>query len=181
MRILSIRRVWSLATLLGVALVTSCTSVSFRPPSGDQSLEVALIGTEHPTEYVVQLTNSGEIPVAVCPCIGPPTRFIVFDLYYEEKNRSAGYPEVLFSDRRLRRFYRCLQPGQSLSVQLDLRRWEPVWDGQHASFPRINLLLGPGSYRVRARYMDFGEVNRWRCPGFRGQATSEWVTFEAPE
>ncbi len=119
--------------------------------------------------------------MTVCPCIGPPHRIIVFDLYYEDEKRQVGYPEVLYSDGGVKRFYHCLEPGESLRVRVDLRKWEPVWDQQREPFPPINLLVGPGSYRVRAHYTDSGEVGRRNCSGFRGDAVSEWVVFESPE
>lgn len=159
--------------------VVGCSSAGSPLPSHDQSLDVTLVPAEPPTGYVVQLTNTGKAPIAVCPCIGPPHRFIVFDLYYDDESRTVGYPEILYSGGKLRRFYHCLEPGKSLRVPVDLRRWEPVWDQHRESFPPINLLVGPGSYRVRAKYIDSGGVNRRNCAGFRGRAISEWAAFEA--
>lgn len=174
----SIHRVYSLAALVGVAFSAGCGSLGPSPRTRHQSLDVAIHQVEPPTGYVVQITNSGQVPVAVCPCIGPPTRFIVFDLYFEDEERKVSLPEILYSGGRLRRFYHCLKPGESVRVPVDFRRWEPIWDHQRETFPPFNLLVGPGSYRVRARYIDTGEVGRRSCAGFRGRAMSEWVDFE---
>jgi hypothetical protein len=46
--------------------------------------------------------------------------------------------------------------------------------------PPFNLLVGPGSYRAQAQYIDTGEISRRGCAGFRGRVQSEWVDFEAP-
>lgn len=169
-----------LATVLGLALSAGCGSAGAPSPVGEQVLQVTLQQTEPPTGYAVQLTNNGQVPVAVCPCIGPPTRFIVFDLYYEDEDRRLSPPEILYSGGRLRRFYHCLEPGESLRVPVDFRRWEPIWDQQREAFPPFNLLVGPGSYRARARYIDSGEISRRGCAGFRGRVASEWVEFDAP-
>ncbi|HSL81486.1 MAG TPA: hypothetical protein VLF66_01840 [Thermoanaerobaculia bacterium] len=126
----------------------------------------------------MQLTNTGQGPVAVCPCIGPPTRFVVFDLYYEDEERKVSLPEILYSGGRLRRFYHCLEPGESVQIPVDFRRWEPIWDQQRETFPPFDLLVGPGSYRVRARYIDRGEISIRSCKSFQGLTTSPWVAFE---
>lgn len=168
-------------TLAGAVLAPGCGSLGTPPPGQVQSLEVSLLQVESPTDYVVQLTNTGNVPVAVCPCIGPPNRFIVFDLCYEDEDRKVGYPEILYSGGRMRRFYHCLEAGESLRGPVDLRRWEPVWHQQREPYPPIDLLVGPGSYRLRARYIDSGRVARRRCSSFQGQAASQWKTFEVRE
>lgn len=178
MRRFSLDGVYSLIAFLGVAFSAGCASVEAPSRTGDQSIDVAMLQEDPPTGYVVEITNSGQVPVAVCPCIGPPTRFIVFDVYYEDEARQVSLPEILYSSGRLRRFYHCLEPGESLRVPVDFQSWEPIWDQQRETFPPFNLLVGPGSYRVRARYIDTGAVSRRSCAGFRGSAASEWVDFE---
>lgn len=177
-----VRRVYVLAAILGMASSSGgCGSAAPSPRSGEQGLDLALLQDEPPTGYNVQITNSGQVPVAICPCIGPPTRFIVFDLYYEDEERKVSLPEILYSGGHLRRFYHCLEPGERVRVPVDFQSWEPIWDQQRETFPPFNLLVGPGSYRVRARYIDTGEISRRSCAGFRGRAASEWVNFELSE
>lgn len=181
MRIAFFDVIYRLAILLGLGLSFGCGSTSPRPPLGEQAIEVTLVESKPPTGFLVRITNTGQEPVAVCPCIGPPHRFIVLEMFYYDENRKVGLPEVNYMDAGARQFYRCLDPGESVSVPVDLRRWEPVWNEQRESFPPFNLLVGPGSYRVRALYLDSGYVSRRRCLGFQGPVTSEWVSFESRE
>lgn len=178
MRRFSLGSGYFLAALLGLAWSAACGSVAPAARTEDQSLDVALLQVEPPTGFVVDLTNTGQVPMAVCPCIGPPTHFIVFDLHYQDEDRKVSLPEILYSGSRLRRFYHCLKPGESIRVPVDFRRWEPIWDQQRETFPPFDLLVGSGSYRVRAQYFDKGKINLRSCKSFRGFATSEWVGFE---
>lgn len=170
-----------LVVLLGISLIVGCGSTGSRPPLGDQALEVELVKSDPPTGFLIRVTNSGQEPVAICPCIGQLHRLIFLELFYNDGNRRVGLPEIDYMDAGARRFYRCLDPGESVSVPVDLRSWEPVWNGRRETFPPFNLLVGPGSYRVRALYIDSGNVTRRGCAGFQGNVASEWVDFESLE
>lgn len=80
-----------------------------------------MVKSEPSTSFLIRNTNSGREPVAVCPCIGPPHRFLVLELFYYDENRKVGLPEIYYMDAGASRFYRCLDPGKSVNVPVDLR------------------------------------------------------------
>ena len=139
-----------------------------------------MIPGNSPTTFAVRLTNKSTVPVAVCPCMGPPTRYLVLDPYHEDDPRRLSPPEILYSSAPLKRFYTCISPDESIELNVDLHQWEPVWAGHRESFPPVDLLIGPGSYRIRARYLDNGRVRRRACQGFSGEVRTEWVEIEVP-
>lgn len=175
---------WLARTLLVLVglIIVGCTATPHPSLPEDEVpvLEAALIPGESPTTFSVRLTNKSTVPVAVCPCMGPPTRYLVLDLYHEDDPRRLSPPEILYRSAPLRRFYTCISPDESIDLTVDLRRWEPVWAGHREPFPSVDLLIGPGSYRIRARYLDNGRVRRRDCQGFSGEVLTEWVEIEVP-
>jgi len=174
-------RRWLLLALCLSVLVGGCSSASTGSLEQRQQLEVTLASVQpSPAEVIVQLTNIGRSPIAVCPCIGPPHLFVVFDIDYGNEARSVPYPEVLFEGKRLRRFYECLEPGQSMDVKLDLSSWQPVWGEHRDETMVVDLFPGEGRYRARARYVDSGKRGWRRCRGFSGEVVSDWLSLLVP-
>ena len=144
-----------------------------------QVLELRLVKSRPDTaEIVVEIVNAGSIPVAVCPCLGPPHRFIVFDLYSVNQMQQLPYPEMLFEGGGLRRFYECLQPGESVAIDVDLSNWQPIWGNLRDDSLVLNLLGTAGLYRARARYIDSGTRGWRQCKGFKGELRSQWLSLE---
>lgn len=166
-----------------VTILASCAgSEALQAPEGGQRLAVVIQQeTEQDGSVRVQLVNEGTQPIAVCPCVGPPSRFVVFDL--ESPTRTVAYPEVLFGGREATRFHRCLQPGEAAELKVDLRNWRPIWAGSvDAEFPPVDLVSNTGANRVRARYInDRGSSTTSLCPSFRGESISSWLLLEPAE
>lgn len=175
---------WSSRALLVLfgAVIAGCSATPHPSRQGDEvrALEAELIPGGSPSTFAIRIINRSTVPVAVCPCMGPPTRYLVLDLYHENDPRRLSPPEILYTRAPLKRFYTCVPPDGSIELKVDLRQWEPVWAGHRGSFPPVDLLIGPGSYRFRARYLDNGRVRRRGCQGFSGEAVTEWLEFEVP-
>jgi hypothetical protein len=163
-------------------ILASCGgSEALRAPEGGQRLAVVIQQeTEQAGPVRVQLVNEGTQPIAVCPCIGPPSRFVVFDI--ESPTRTVAYPEVLFGGTEATRFFRCLQPGEAVEVEVDLRKWRPNWAGAvDAQFAPVDLVTNTGAIRVRARYINDRGRSNSRCFPFRGESISSWLVLETAD
>jgi hypothetical protein len=168
-----------MASFVSMVMMISASCAGYealRAPEDGHRLAVLIHQeTEEAGPVRVQLVNEGTRPIAVCPCLGPPSRFVVFDI--EPPTRTVAYPEVLFGGREATRFSRCLRPGEAVEVRVDLREWRPLWAGSvDVEFASVDLLTNRGAYRLRARYInDKGSSATSSCPPFRGRSISNWL------
>lgn len=158
---------------IGLVLASCSRPAVVGTNQNAQDLRVSLEGIEEAGTVRVELTNMGATPLAVCPCVGPHLRFIHFDL--EANGVRLAYPELLFSGPVSRRHFRCLRPGESVQVTVNLHQWRPIWGGTaDSSFPPVDLFPGLDTFRVRAHYDDRSDPIG-SCPVFRGESTSDWL------
>lgn len=164
--------------LAGTSVVLACAAGLGGRPAAPSGLELRLLHVGR-TDVTAELLNIGTVPVAVCPCVGPSQRFVVFDVQSVSDQRALSYPEILFSQRQLERQYQCLEPGQRVTVHLDLKKWHPIWRQAEDLDLRVNLLAGDGPFRVRARYVDKGDIALRRCHAVSGEILSAWIVMDA--
>lgn len=145
-------------------------------------LSVKLTPGEADTTLRIDLVNHGTQPFTVCPCIGPPRRYVSIEIYSLTAERKVAFPEILFGEPD-ERFFTCLRAGEKTSFYIDLRNWRPIWGGKvDPSGVGIDLIPAPGRYRIRALYMGSGRHGGRQCLSFEESAASEWLEVEiAPE
>ena len=160
------------------ATISAASSLEIRATIENPSTASA----ERPRSVVVRviLTNTSDRPLAVCRCFGIRRTWLFFEI---RELPDGGIPDRgpeydLFSPPP----YRCLPPGESISITKDLFHW-------YAEFGDLVLRewgpdrfhLEPGDYKLRVGYYDDGQPRLRRCSTPSGTVVSEWIPFSVPE
>ena len=128
----------------------------------------------------ITLRNVGSVPLAVCRCFGIRRTWLYFEIQQAKDHANAdGGPEYdLFSNPP----YRCLAPGQAVTMKKNLFRWYAEFGNTLLrSWGPETYHLQAGSYRLRAAYYDDGQRRLRRCRTPTGVVFSEWLQFALPE
>ncbi len=130
---------------------------------------------EHPI-VIIRIVNAGHIPVAFSDTFGFGVPWL--NLRVENLDGIEAYPGIeadLFSHMPK---YTCLEPGEELSIKVNLWSWHLRVSGQDQA-RAYSYNLPAGSYRIRARYEDGPPIpTRARCAAIEGTVSSEWLYFE---
>jgi hypothetical protein len=169
-----------LLTQLVIALAAFGCASAGNPSRPASDLNVSLSITESSAgatiaEIVVQ--NVGGEPVAVCQCFGVKNAWVHLEIV-GTNGRATGGPEFdVFEQPR----YRCLEPGGRLVFTEQLDQWYPEMSGRRVrGAGPFSFGLEPGTYRVRASYLDDGPRVKLPCGTVTGEASSDWLSVAVP-
>ena len=102
-----------------------------------------------------------------------------FYVFLEIEDRETGdrvaypLPEVMYLKGPRSR---CVAPGESLDLLIDLAHWQPLWEGEVEDSELYAFPISGGEYRVRAGYRAFRtERGRPGCHVPRGVVYSKWL------
>lgn len=153
------------------------------PPQQDVRLEAKLKVSGEDAVATIKMTNVGSRAAAVTNTFGFSDLFLYFEiegLHGERVEYPADSQFEIFSEPA----YICLDPGGSMLLKVNLRRWYHVLGGtieRTQAVPEagpFSFFLPPGEYRLKTVYdAPFSPGKSHRCPRLGQPVESDWVEF----
>lgn len=168
----------------------ACTSARTATPSGEPlSLYVTVepySGPSWGTPIIeIRAVNEGINPVGFTKTFGFKEIYLYLEINRLDSSQEVEYPVEATAELFSAPEYRCIDPGENVSLSVDLGHWTYIVGGDDTDneedAPYFGYWLGPGKYQVRAVYDAPGTTQRLSCPTANHQVVSEWVNFEIPD
>jgi hypothetical protein len=179
--------VMKLLFLVAGLLFSGCANLQTTPALQQEvRLEVSVSKAGGDPVATIKAANTGLQPVAITKTFGFSNLFLFFDI----EGRSGGKIEYpvnsqfeLFSEPA----YTCLSPGETMLLEINLRRWYHVLGGsidRTQAVPEAgpySFNLPSGEYRLKAVYdSPPSREKSHRCPRLNRSVESDWVDFAIP-
>lgn len=174
--------------LLVTGLLFSCctTLQTADSPRQEVQLETSVETTGEDPVATIEMTNTGPHAIAVTKTFGLSDLFIhieIESLSGERVEYPANSQFEIFSEPG----YNCLGPGDTMQLEVNLRRWYHVLGGitnRTQAVPETgpySFPLRPGKYRLKTVYdAPPSQKKSRRCPRIDHPIESDWVDFTIP-
>jgi hypothetical protein len=166
-------------TLIGALAAVGC-SLNHTPP---QRLDI-VVTLQGPSSVEVALTNRGSSRALVTETFGIEGSYLHLEIEEVVSGHRIPYPRdsqfELFSEPPAR----CLAPGKSTRMRIDLASWHHIYGGvvqSHQAIPEPGPhrfpLFDSDRYRIRAVYRPSGRL-AGRCGEPAVLIFSEWILLD---
>lgn len=176
-----------LCLVSGLFLLLSCTvhQASEESHNVEDALQLEIsIDSSNPSDPIatIRFSNEGSRSLAVTRTFGLRDIYLMLEIEHEGvlMPYPAGSQYEIFGNPG----YKCIRPGQTSTLVINLNRWYHVIGGEPQPDQQVPLAdppysfgVSPGSYRIRGVYVSYDEYGE-RCRIIHGPVRSEWVGFE---